>query len=509
MRTTAVGGKIYDSRKSEISRARQGVSRVRGISGYPRLSRFLFTVHYFSGVACSTSLSRLPLPAVPAINSRSQEKILFKSFYNSIQGVNMKKIITAFLIIICCLAITACGSRVKSEQEIISAIMDSEGLYGEVESFEILKRDTDRKAKNDCVWCWIVVKNDAVRYERGYRVESNYYSDGGWIFDSVSPYLESKWQLNLVRGINEAEIEDVLNGFLIMVDKNVWELNGATDVRILDQETSLSNNTDIVRIHGTVFEDIQKATGEFVISLVYKRNLWTGEEGWVIDRVDVIEPLTVEYLEGYDPNIQENDIIQFISGETLLYSYFYMDQTLNIEADKMKDFTLTDQVVTNQGARIIQGCHFIHQTDMVDFGVNGEIQYEYNGSTWDISPQGFKAEVRNIDIAGEWLGTYDSAAGTMTMLLSIEHGEAESINITMYPDVKGEGDLGENYQFEVTVNDSLLEVNVYFKDYISIADNCTLSSLEMTIMAEDNVLEAKLKFFSPSIKTESFILSKR
>ena len=121
----------------------------------------------------------------------------------------------------------------------------------------------------------------------------------------------------------------------------------------------------------------------------------------------------------------------------------------------------------------------------------------------------FKAEVRNIDIAGEWLGTYDSAAGTMTMLLSIEHGEAESINITMYPDVKGEGDLGENYQFEVTVNDSLLEVNVYFKDYISIADNCTLSSLEMTIMAEDNVLEAKLKFFSPSIKTESFILSKR
>ena len=107
-----------------------------------------------------------------------------------------------------------------------------------------------------------------------------------------------------------------------MVDKNVWELNGATDVRILDQETSLSNNTDIVRIHGTVFEDIQKATGEFIISLVYKRNLWTGEEGWVIDRVDVIEPLTVEYLEGYDPNIQENDIIQFISGETLLYSYF-------------------------------------------------------------------------------------------------------------------------------------------------------------------------------------------
>ena len=49
-------------------------------------------------------------------------------------------------------------------------------------------------------------------------------------------------------------------------------------MRILDQETSLSNNTDIVRIHGTV-EDIQKATGEFVISLVYKRNLWTGEEG--------------------------------------------------------------------------------------------------------------------------------------------------------------------------------------------------------------------------------------
>jgi len=50
----------------------------------------------------------------------------------------MKKIITALSIIICCLAITACGSRVKSEQEIISAIMDSEGLYGEVESFEIL-----------------------------------------------------------------------------------------------------------------------------------------------------------------------------------------------------------------------------------------------------------------------------------------------------------------------------------------------------------------------------------
>jgi len=66
-----------------------------------------------------------------------------------------------------------------------------------------------------------VVKNDAVRYERGYRVESNYYIDGGWIFDSVSPYLESEWQLNLVRGINEAEIEEVANGFSTIVNNNI------------------------------------------------------------------------------------------------------------------------------------------------------------------------------------------------------------------------------------------------------------------------------------------------
>lgn len=98
--------------------------------------------------------------------------------------------------VFCLFAVTmlgGCTPKVKEEADLTVELTEHKDFIdvenAEVSNMEIIKRQTDKDAKEDIVFVQVAGENEEVAFEKSYRLKYGLY-DQGWILDQVTEYSE-------------------------------------------------------------------------------------------------------------------------------------------------------------------------------------------------------------------------------------------------------------------------------------------------------------------------------
>ena len=161
----------------------------------------------------------------------------------------MKRILSLLLAAVLSVGMLAgCGEKMgdpPAEEQIFTDI----GEYGitewmeepgEIVGCEIVKRQTNEEDKEDIVYCKVITNEGFCQMEYQFELLYNYYDEGGWILDMVTPVNQEEWKpidflsadgrplsesmLELGSSGEEYTIAD--NGFWTKGDKNWYDAEG-------------------------------------------------------------------------------------------------------------------------------------------------------------------------------------------------------------------------------------------------------------------------------------------
>lgn len=161
----------------------------------------------------------------------------------------MKRILSLLLAGVLCMGMLAgCGAKMDAppaEEQIFTDISEygiAEWMEepGEIVDCEIVKRQTNEEDKEDIVYCKVTSNEGFCQMEYQFELLYNYYDEGGWILDMVTPVNQDEWKpidflgadgrpmsesmLELGSSGEEYTIAD--NGFWTKDDKNWYDTEG-------------------------------------------------------------------------------------------------------------------------------------------------------------------------------------------------------------------------------------------------------------------------------------------
>lgn len=89
--------------------------------------------------------------------------------------------------------LSGCTPKVKEEADLTVELTEHKDFIdvenAEVSNMEIIKRQTDKDAKEDIVFVQVAGENEEVAFEKSYRLKYGLY-DQGWMLDQVTEYSE-------------------------------------------------------------------------------------------------------------------------------------------------------------------------------------------------------------------------------------------------------------------------------------------------------------------------------
>lgn len=161
------------------------------------------------------------------------------------------------LLLVCITLLAGCGgSSIKTEDEILADIQDggymnqmavSSEPIETVSSIEILKRQTNKKDKNDVVYVTVQADTDKVHFVRSMKLIYNLYDDKGWVLDSCENYPEGESSTVPLKGPDESTLDAFFDLFstvhgeeTLFRDYISWSLDSA--------DTDLSSGTSTLKV---------------------------------------------------------------------------------------------------------------------------------------------------------------------------------------------------------------------------------------------------------------------
>lgn len=100
------------------------------------------------------------------------------------------------------------------EKQILSDVNHNKGLaQSGVSTFtgcEISKRQSNLERKEDIVYCKLIAETSFLRAERQYRLLYNFYDEGGWILDEITPENESEWTSDYLAADGKPILESMI-----------------------------------------------------------------------------------------------------------------------------------------------------------------------------------------------------------------------------------------------------------------------------------------------------------
>lgn len=351
----------------------------------------------------------------------------------------MKKfgsIIVALLAVL--LLLTGCDS-VADETKIqtdLSTFTQSEVLdLGEqIQSLEIIKRQTEKEYKRDIVWCEFVTEDEDCRYEKSAILTYTLYDEGGWILDNVSLSDRLEWVITPLAGITDGKItESVQESKLSITDENdeTWTISedSIKSLTIENHETDLEAFTDTVTVSLVLHDSVEEANG--TITVKYYFNTISGE--WETESTEKDSKFAVSQVTGTELKVTEEDVKKAVNGKTYSFgnesqsAWYYVskeDREITINEKEIQNVKITKDEVSNFGKTHIYSCEFDLVKSLAKFHVTTEIPYHYQeDSGWKAGTIDFAVKCTSADITGEWKGSYDGSAaegnGTCTLTLQL------------------------------------------------------------------------------------------
>lgn len=330
------------------------------------------------------------------------------------------------------MAIFCCAgcSSVAKEKEIKEDLTNySEGdLLGKGEKIKevvIEERRTDKKQGTDTVSCIVTIEDSKISLEKEMELFYHKYDKKGWMLDDVEVEDSDAWKITPLKGITEKDIPKTLDGKVIKVDGNEWEISEkeVDEISIDKQETELNKKTDKVTMSITLKGKVQKAKGKLVVNYKFDKN-W--EEDKVLETGDFTsEPIPEKAL-----NITEDELIGKLVEKKITYGDdSSMDQEITIAKEEISDFKIEKQESELKGTEESISCSCTLNKKNVVLGLQMVFHYSY-GEQWEFTNVDITTETKSFDISGKWTGEYTAAGGGGSVVLDITKVEGDEIVAT-------------------------------------------------------------------------------
>ena len=116
-----------------------------------------------------------------------------------------------------------------------------------IDEIVIDKRETDKEKNEDIVWCTVTIQDSKISSEKEMVLSYHKYDKKGWILEGVEVEDSDAWEIIPLKGITEKDIPKTLDGKVIKVDGNEWDISEkeVDEISIDKQETELNKKESI------------------------------------------------------------------------------------------------------------------------------------------------------------------------------------------------------------------------------------------------------------------------
>ena len=350
----------------------------------------------------------------------------------------MKKLLRKVLLLAAfLLVLSGCGAKTADEKRILTDLeQDTQFQFlepgEEISEVIIEERQTDKKQKTDVVRCSVTVKDSQTAYKKGGVLVYVLQQKEGWILDNVSVDDAVQWVQTPLAGVEESSILPALAAYSVVADNERWDIKtDEVETFLVEQhETNLEAGTDTVTVSLTLDGEVEKAMGQLVISYRF-------DNGWNIDAISGDTEFTTAVKPEAALQVENEDLLDVIMNEQkfqygepkhesgyLTYADNSTRQTITLDRACISDFVMENVVSSGKGSCRDYTCSFTLTKPYVTFRIEAEIQYCYSYTDgWESYLTVITPQVTDIDIDGEWIGTYQAAGDSGDVRLSLQTDE--------------------------------------------------------------------------------------
>lgn len=362
------------------------------------------------------------------------------------------------------LSCTGCSSvpKEKTIKEDLENYSKSEVLEkGEkINEIVIDKRETDKEKNEDTVWCIVTTEDSKISSEKEMVLSYHKYDEKGWLLEGVEVEDSDAWEITPLKGIDEKDIPKTLDGKVIKVDGNDWEIleKEVDEISIDKQETELKEKTDKVTMSITLEGKVQKAKGRLVVNYKFDKK-W--EEDKVLEAEEfILEPIPEKAL-----NITEDELIGKLVEEKITYGDdSSMAQEIIIAKEEISDFKIEKQESKVKSTEESIYCSCTLNKKNVVLGLQMVFHYSY-GEQWEFKNVEITPETKSFDILGTWSGENIQPGSEDKIVFDITKVEGNKIEATYSYTPTGYGEAG-SYYVTGEIDTKTLNINLVAGDWI-------------------------------------------
>lgn len=362
------------------------------------------------------------------------------------------------------LSCTGCSSvpKEKTIKEDLENYSKSEVLEkGEkINEIVIDKRETDKEKNEDTVWCIVTTEDSKISSEKEMVLSYHKYDEKGWLLEGVEVEDSDAWEITPLKGIDEKDIPKTLDGKVIKVDGNDWEIleKEVDEISIDKQATELKEKTDKVTMSITLEGKVQKAKGRLVVNYKFDKK-W--EEDKVLEAEEfILEPIPEKAL-----NITEDELIGKLVEEKITYGDdSSMAQEIIIAKEEISDFKIEKQESKVKGTEESIYCSCTLNKKNVVLGLQMVFHYSY-GEQWEFKNVEITPETKSFDILGTWSGENIQPGSEDKIVFDITKVEGNKIEATYSYTPTGYGEAG-SYYVTGEIDTKTLNINLVAGDWI-------------------------------------------
>ena len=207
------------------------------------------------------------------------------------------------------------------------------------------------------------------------------------------------WEIIPLKGITEKDIPKTLDGKVIKVDGNEWDISEkeVDEISIDKQETELNKKADKVTMSITLKGKVQKAKGKLVVNYKFDKK-------WEEDEVLEIGDFTLEPIPEKALNIIEDELIEKLVEEKIAYGDdSSMAQEITITKEEISNFKIEKRESKVKGTEESIYCSCTLNKKNVVLGLQMVFRYSY-GEQWEFKDVEITTETQSFDILGTWSG---------------------------------------------------------------------------------------------------------
>lgn len=375
-----------------------------------------------------------------------------------------KQLLIVSMALIALLSCAGCSSvpKEKTIKEDLENYSESELLEkGEkIDEIVIDKRETDKEKNEDTVWCTVTTQDSKISSEKEMVLSYHKYDKEGWILEGVKVEDSDAWEITPLKGIAEKDIPKTLDGKVIKVDGNEWEISEkeVDEISIDKQETELNKKTDKVTMSITLKGKVQKAKGKLVVN--YKFN-----KKWEEDKVLETGDFTSEPIPEKALNITEDELIGKLVEEKIAYGDdSSMAQEITIAKEEISDFKIEKQESKVKGTEESIYCSCTLNKKNVVLGLQMVFRYSY-GKQWEFKDVEITTETQSFDILGTWSGENIKPGSEDKVVFDITKVEGNKIEAKYSYTPTGDGEAGSYYAVG-EIDTKTLNINLTAGDWI-------------------------------------------